>query len=471
METYKAKMIEDFSCVGQQEYIRRVKQITDLAGHKQYACIVTYGCQQNVSDSEKIAGMLKQMGYDFCDKAEMADFVIFNTCAVREHAELKVYGNVGALKPIKKNRPQMKIAVCGCMMQQENVIKEIKSKYPHVDIVFGPSLIYKLPQMLYNCLSDGVKCFDNSQTADIIENMPVLRTENGKAWVTVMYGCNNFCTYCIVPYLRGRERSRKSEDIINEIKALISHGYKDITLLGQNVNSYGKDLEQDIDFSDLLYKINELKGDFWIRFITSHPKDCTFKLIDTIAGCDKVAKQLQLPFQAGSDRVLKAMNRGYSSSDYLKLISYAKQKIDDLVITSDVIVGFPGESYDEFMDTIKLVKQVEFDNLFTFLYSKRKGTPAADMDNQIDHAEKQRRFDKLLKVQSPISLKNSEKYVGKQIKVFVEGVSKTDKNVLTARTNGGKLVNFKGDKSLIGDFANIKIISAKTWYLVGEYQN
>ena len=242
-------------------------------------------------------------------------------------------------------------------------------------------------------------------------------------------------------------------------------------MLGQNVNSYGKDLEQDIDFADLLYKINELKGDFWIRFITSHPKDCTFKLIDAIAGCDKVAKQLQLPFQAGNDRVLKAMNRGYTSSDYLKLISYAKQKIDDLVITSDVIVGFPGESYDEFMDTIKLVRQVEFDNLFTFLYSKRQGTPAADMDNQIDHAEKQRRFDKLLEVQSPISLKNNEKYVGKQLKVFVEGVSKTDKNVLTARTNGGKLVNFKGDKSLIGDFANIKIISAKTWYLVGEYQN
>ena len=461
-------MISDFLSSGQLQYIDLVKNYNESINPNQYACIVTYGCQQNISDSEKIAGMLKMMGYKFCDKPESADFVIFNTCAVREHAELKVYGNVGALKPIKKNRPHMKIAVCGCMMQQKSVIDEIKKSYSHVDMVFGPSLIYKLPQMLYNCIIESIKCFDNSENTDIMENMPVVRTENGKAWVTVMYGCNNFCTYCIVPYLRGRERSRKSSDIINEIKELVSAGYKDITLLGQNVNSYGKDLDEKIDFADLLYKINELDGDFWVRFITSHPKDCTHKLIDAIASCDKVAKHLQLPFQAGNDRVLKAMNRGYTSKDYLDLISYAKQKINGLVLTSDVIVGFPGESYDEFLDTIKLVKQVEFDNLFTFLYSKRSGTPAAIMENQIDDAQKQIRFDELLDVQRPITYKNNQKLVGKEIKVFVEGVSKTDKQVLTARTNGGKLVNFRGDKSLIGDFVNIKIVSAKTWYLVGE---
>ena len=451
-----------------QNYIKFVKEYYELNNIHPKAMVVTYGCQQNTSDSEIIKGLLVQMGFDFCEAYEQADFVIFNTCAVREHAELKVYGNIGSLKPIKRKKPDMKIAVCGCMMQQESVQKEIKKSYRHVDIVFGPSLIYKLPEMLYFSLCENRKIFDRTEVTEIFEDLPIKREENNKAWVTVMYGCNNFCTYCIVPYLRGRERSRKMQDIVAEVKDLVSSGYKDITLLGQNVNSYGKDLNLGYDFADLLYKLNEIEGDFWIRFMTSHPKDCTTKLLDAMSDCDKVCKQLHLPFQAGNDRVLKEMNRRYTSEQYEKLINYAKSKMPDITLTSDVIVGFPGESFDEFMDTVKLVERIEFDNLFTFIYSKRSGTPAAIMENQIDKDEKSRRFDILLKSLHPISKKKNDLMYGKIYKVFVEGESKTDKTVLTGRTEGGKTVDFKGDFSLIGQFVNVKIIECKTWSLTGE---
>ena len=322
--------------------------------------------------------------------------------------------------------------------------------------------------MLYFSIIDGKKIFDRNEVPDIIENLPVLREQNNKAWVTVMYGCNNFCTYCIVPYLRGRERSRKKEDIITEVKKLVCEGYKDITLLGQNVNSYGKDLKLGYDFSDLLCELNEIDGDFWLRFMTSHPKDCTTKLIDTIAKCGKVCNQLHLPFQAGNDRVLNEMNRRYTSSQYKELISYAKKLMPDITLTSDVIVGFPGETFEEFMDTVKLLEEVEFDNLFTFIYSKRSGTPAAIMDNQVDKEEKSRRFDILLKALHPISKKKNDLLFGKVLRVFVEGESKTDKSVLSGRTEGGKTVDFVGDKSLIGNFADVEIIESKTWSLVGK---
>ena len=450
------------------QYICGLKEFFSRTKTTPKAMIVTYGCQQNISDSEIIKGMLKQSGYEFCDSYDKADLVVFNTCAVREHAELRVYGNIGALKPVKKQRPNLKIAVCGCMMQQEQVQKQIKQKYRHVDMVFGPSLIYRFPEMLYKSITENIRIFDRSEHPEIVEGLPVQRADNNKAWVTVMYGCNNFCTYCIVPYLRGRERSRDPQNIINEVKELISCGYKDITLLGQNVNSYGKDLEMDYDFADLLKDLNDLEGDFWLRFVTSHPKDCTKKLIDTMAVCDKVCKQLHLPFQSGSDRVLKAMNRNYTFDQYVSLTDYVREKMPDIVLTGDVIVGFPGETDDEFEDTVRLVKRVEFDNLFTFIYSKRSGTPAAIMDNQIDDAVKSWRFDRLLSVLHPISKKKNDAYFGKIVKVFVEGESKTDSNVLCGKTEGGKTVDFMADKSLIGSFVNVRIIECKTWNLIGE---
>ncbi len=449
-------------------YIELIKQINDKSKTVPKACVATYGCQQNVSDSEIISGMLEQMGYELCDVAADADVVVFNTCAVREHAELKVYGNIGALKPVKRKKPNMRIVVCGCMMQQQSVQQEIKQKYNHVNIVFGPSLIHKFPEMLFNSLSEGKKTFDRTENEIIFENLPIKRSDNNKAWVTVMYGCNNFCTYCIVPYLRGRERSRQPENIINEVKSLVSQGYKDITLLGQNVNSYGKDLGGNFDFADLLFELNKIEGDFWLRFMTSHPKDCSIKLLDTMASCDKVCKQLHLPFQAGNDRVLKVMNRRYTADKYVELIDYAKKVMPDLTITSDVIVGFPGETYEEFLDTIKLLKRVEFDNLFTFIYSRRSGTPAAVMEDQIPDAEKSKRFNELLGELHPISKRKNDLLVGKTLKVFVECVSKSDKTVLTAKTEGGKTVDFKGSEDLIGSFVNVEITESKTWFLIGN---
>ena len=451
-----------------QTFSAAIKALFEQRGIIPRAAVVTYGCQQNISDSEIIKGLITECGYVLTDEPEKADLVVFNTCAVREHAELRVYGNIGALKPVKRKRPDLKIAVCGCMMQQEKVQREIKEKFKHIDMVFGPSLIYKLPEMLWNSLSSGEKTFELTEHPEIIEGLPVHRADNNKAWVTVMYGCNNFCTYCIVPYVRGRERSRRPEDVINEVRELVKAGYKDITLLGQNVNSYGKDLDTDTDFADILSEINGIEGDFWIRFVTSHPKDCTEKLLDTMSRCDKVCKQLHLPFQSGNNRVLKAMNRRYTREQYLELVRYARSKMPDIVLTSDVIVGFPGETDEEFEDTVSLVREVEFDNLFTFIYSKRSGTPAAEMDDPITDEQKSRRFNELLSALHPISRKKNELLHGKTVRVFVEGESKTDSSVLTGKTEGGKTVDFVGPRSLIGGFAEVYIKECKTWNLLGE---
>ena len=448
--------------------MEHLRSFTAALGKTPLACIRTYGCQQNVADSERIKGILAEIGYDFTEETEDADLILFNTCAVREHAELKVYGNVGALKNLKKARPDMLIILCGCMMQQETVQEQIRSKYKHVDIVFGPSMIPELPVMMTQALLERQKVFTRNELPEIAEDIPIVRDDAHKAWVSVMYGCNNYCTYCIVPYVRGRERSRASAAIIREIEGLVRDGYRDITLLGQNVNSYGKDLENELDFSDLLRKINEIPGDFWIRFTTSHPKDCSKKLLDTMAECEKVCHQLQLPFQSGSNKVLKEMNRHYTAESYYELIEYARNVMPDVVITSDVIVGFPGETEEDFEGTLDLIKKVRFDNLYTFLYSKRTGAKAAVSENQVDEEVKKDRFNRLLAVQHPVCLSKNKEMEGKDFKVYAESFSKTDPNKLTGKTAGGKTVDFAGDADLIGKFCNVTVTKAKSWSLDGK---
>ena len=430
------------------------------------AYVETYGCQQNEADSEKIRGLLIESGYAIVNDAEGADVVVMNTCAIREHAEQRVFGNLGALTHTKRRHPRQKIFLCGCMAGQDHVVQRIKKSYPHVDGVFSTHHLWQFPQMLLRVLTTGKRTyFVEDEPGSIAEGLPQQRDSGLKAWVSIMYGCNNFCTYCIVPYVRGRERSRKSEDILNECRQLIESGVKDITLLGQNVNSYGKDLEESIDFADLLKMIAEIPGDFRIRFMTSHPRDASKKLFDTMAASPKIAKQLHLPFQSGSSRVLKAMNRHYDRETYLEKVSYAKSVMPDLVLTSDVIVGFPGETEEEFEETISLIEQVRYDSLFTFIFSPRKGTPAASMDDPTPKEEKNRRFDRLCAVQNTISEQIHNGYIGKTFQCLVDG---TDKEHLTARTEGGRLVRFMGDAALIGSFVMLTVTGATTWSLTGE---
>ena len=430
------------------------------------AYVETYGCQQNESDSEAIRGMLSESGYAITHQAEGADVVVMNTCAIREHAQQRVYGNLGALTHTKRRHPRQKIFLCGCMAGQEVVVNRIKNSYPHVDGVFSTHHLWQFPEVLSRVLFTGKRTyFTADEPGSIAEGLPHQRDSQLKAWVSVMYGCNNFCTYCIVPYVRGRERSRKWEDILKECEELIAGGVKDITLLGQNVNSYGKDLEQGVDFADLLAKIAQIPGDFLIRFMTSHPRDASKKLFDTMAAYPKIAKQLHLPFQSGSSRVLKAMNRHYDRETYLEKVNYAKSVMPELVLTSDVIVGFPGETEEEFEETISLIEQVHYDSLFTFIFSPRPGTPAYDMDDPTPKEEKNRRFDKLCAVQNGISEQLHNDYVGKTLRCLIDG---TDKEFLTARTEGGRLVRLAGDVSLIGSFAQITITGATTWSLTGE---
>ena len=432
------------------------------------AYVETYGCQQNEADSEKIRGYLAMSGYRIVQEAEGADVVVMNTCAIREHAEQRVFGNLGALTHTKRRHPAQKIFLCGCMAGETKVSERIKKSYPYVDGVFSTHHLWQFPEILWNVLSRKKRQFYvEDEAGSIAEGIPQVRDNTLKAWVSIMYGCNNFCTYCIVPYVRGRERSRKKEDILAECREVIAKGAKEITLLGQNVNSYGKDLDEKIDFADLLAEIAQLDGDFLIRFMTSHPKDASEKLFDTMAKYPKIAKQLHLPFQSGSSRVLKAMNRHYDRAVYLKKVNYAKSVMPDLVLTSDVIVGFPGETEEEFEETISLIQQVHYDSLFTFIFSPRTGTPAASMDDPTSKEEKSRRFDRLCAVQNEISVQVHENYVGKRMRCLVDG---KDKNLLTARTEGGRLVRFSGCDSLIGTYQNITITGATTWSLTGELE-
>ena len=430
------------------------------------AYVETYGCQQNEADSEKIRGMLMEAGYSITDTAEGADVVVMNTCAIREHAEQRVFGNLGALTHTKRRHSSQKIFLCGCMAGEPKVVERIKRSYPYVDGVFSTHHLWQFPELLYRVLTTGKRTyFVEDEPGSIAEGIPQNRDSSLKAWVSIMYGCNNFCTYCIVPYVRGRERSRKAADIVAECRKLIESGVKDITLLGQNVNSYGKDLCEGIDFSDLLKMIADIDGDFLIRFMTSHPRDASKKLFDTMASSPKIAKQLHLPFQSGSSRVLKAMNRHYDREKYLEAVTYAKSVMPGLVLTSDVIVGFPGETEEEFEETVSLIEQVRYDSLFTFIFSPRTGTPAATMDDPTSKEEKNRRFDRLCAVQNAISEQIHQAYVGKTMRCLVDG---TDKDFLTARTEGGRLVRFTGNRDLIGTFQNITITGSNTWSLTGE---
>ena len=434
------------------------------------ALVHTYGCQQNVADGEKIKGQLEKMGFAFTDQEDEADLIIFNTCAVREHAEDRVFGNVGALKNVKQRNPSLIIALCGCMMEQEHVAERIKKSFPFVNLVFGTHVIHRLPELLFSTVANGHRVFergDDSEDKQIIEGLPVVREGNTKAWLTVMYGCDNFCSYCIVPYVRGRERSRTPQAILEEFKQLVQAGFKDITLLGQNVNSYGKTLENAITFSELLRMLDEVEGDYRIRFMTSHPKDATHELIDTIANGKHISHHIHLPFQSGNDRVLKEMNRHYTSAQYLALVDYAKSAIPDLSLTSDIIVGFPGETYEEFMDTVKVIESVGFTSLYTFIYSPRIGTRAAKMPDPIPAHEKSQWFTSLCKVQEQIAAERCVAMIGTIQRVLVEEQSEKT-GLLTGRTDGNVIVDFVGDKRIIGNFAQVKIIAARNWILTGE---
>lgn len=431
--------------------------------------INTYGCQMNEHDSEKLSGMLTCMNYVPTENKDEADLIIFNTCCVRENAELKVYGNLGSLKPYKKRNPDMVLAVCGCMMQQPHVVKEIKRKYPYVDLIFGTHNLHNFPELLSNCKQANSMLIDVwDREGDIIEGLPSNRKYGLKGFVNIMYGCNNFCTYCIVPYTRGRERSRDPKIIIDEIKELVSKGTKEVTLLGQNVNSYGKTLEDRIDFADLLKMINEIDGLERIRFMTSHPKDISSKLIKTMGECDKVCEHLHLPVQAGSNAILKKMNRGYTREQYLDLIREARVVMPDVSITTDLIIGFPGSTEKDFNETMKLCEEVSYDSAFTFIYSIRKGTPAAEMDNQIPEDLKHERFNRLLAQLHTNFYNNNIKLQGQVLEVLVEGTSKNNESILMGRCRGNKAVNFHGDKSLIGKLINIRITEPKKFSLYGE---
>ena len=450
-------------------HCQAVAQLTSQWPEKPLAFVDTYGCQQNEADSERIRGYLAQMGYGFTDDEEQARIIVINTCAIREHAEQRVFGNVGALVHVKRRHPEQLICLCGCMVQQPHVADKIRQSYRHVDLVFGPHALWKFPEMIHTLLTQRGRIFQNADEAgSISEGIPLVRQDKIKAWVSIMYGCNNFCAYCIVPYVRGRERSRRPEDILAEVRQLVAEGYKDITLLGQNVNSYGKDLDDPMDFADLLAAVNDIPGDFLIRFMTSHPKDATQKLFETMARCEKVAPVLHLPFQAGSDRILKVMNRRHTRAQYLEKIAALKALIPDIVLTSDVIVGFPGETTEEFEDTLRVLEEVRFDALFTFIFSPRVGTPAAKMDDPMSREEKLANFNRLTALQDRISEEKHAAYVGRTVRCLIDGLSDDLRYDLTARTPGNRLVRVVGDKSALGQFRDVKITDANKWSLFGE---
>ncbi|MCH5298329.1 MAG: tRNA (N6-isopentenyl adenosine(37)-C2)-methylthiotransferase MiaB [Ruminococcus sp.] len=439
-----------------------------MRGKKPIAYIHTYGCQQNVADGERIKGMLSKSGFEFEDEPDNADFILFNTCAVREHAEDRVFGNVGALKNLKRKYPNTLIALCGCMMEQKHIADRMYKSFPYVGLVFGTHALHQFPELMYRALTTGKRVYVRDNDDDLVhEGIPIKRDGNFKGWLPIMYGCNNFCTYCIVPHVRGRERSREKDIIISEAKEMIDSGYKDITLLGQNVNSYGKNLKNSVSFAELLSEIDSIDGDYWLRFMTSHPKDCTRELIDAIANSKHVSKHLHLPFQSGSSRILKLMNRHYDREKYLEIVNYAKSKIPDVSLTSDVIVGFPGETYEDFKETLSLIREVEFTSLFTFIYSPRVGTPAAEMDDPIPASEKSKWFKELLDVQEEIAAKRCSSMVGTTQRVLIESEKGKD-GILNARTSGNIVVETKALKELIGTFQNVEVTSAGRWILKGK---
>ena len=435
-------------------------------GRTPRAYVDTYGCQQNEADSERIRGMLRASGYDIVDTEEGADCIVINTCAIREHAETRVYGNVGALVHTKARHPEQKIFLCGCMMGQPQVVERIKNSYRHVDGVFNPHELWRFPELLQSVLRTNKRIFAVDDSAgNIAEGIPVVRSSDLKAWVSIMYGCNNFCSYCIVPYVRGRERSRRPEEILEEVKGLIAAGYKDITLLGQNVNSYGKDLGLGVDFADLMAQIASLPGDFRLRFMTSHPKDATPELFEAIAASGKVSRHFHLPFQSGSNRVLRAMNRGYTREQYLDLIRTARRIVPGIVFTSDVIVGFPGETREDFEQTLDLVRQVGFVSLYTFIFSPREGTPAAKMPDPIPAEEKSRWFRELTALQEELSASRLAGLVGSVHTALLE---RADGEELEARLPENSIVRVRGEAALVGRRAEIVVTEARSYVMFGD---
>ena len=465
---YARREIASEKITEQMEICARLR--AQLGEGERFAMVDTYGCQQNESDSEVLRGYLRAMGYAMTGDEEKAEIIVVNTCAVREHAQMRVFGNVGALTHIKREHPERIVVLCGCMAQSEEIREQVKRSYRMVDLCFGPHDLWRFPELMaetfrvHGMSGNKGRVFSAGSEEAVAENLPRARDGSVKAWLTIMNGCNNFCSYCIVPYVRGRERSRLPEDILAECRGLIAEGYKELTLLGQNVNSYGKDLGSGVDFADLIGKIAELPGEFTVRFMTSHPRDASHKLFDTMASHEKIAKQFHLPFQSGNDRILKEMNRHYDRARYLELIEYGRKLMPDIVFTSDVIVGFPGETEEEFEDTISLIEQVRYEALFTFIYSPRPGTPAAKLPDPTPKEEKNRRFDRLLAVQNAISEEKHRAYIGKTLRVLADG---RDGALLTARTDGGRLVRFEGDDALIGQFIKVTVTDATTWSLVG----
>lgn len=430
------------------------------------ACVRTYGCQQNVSDSEHIKGMLAKMGFGFTEEAEEADFILFNTCAVREHAEDRVFGNVGALKALKKRKPSLLIAVCGCMVQQQSAAEKFHRSYPFVGLIFGTHVLHRFPELLWRALTEDKRILENPAVDGVIaEGIPVRRDGEFKAWLPIMYGCNNFCTYCIVPYVRGRERSRDPEEILKEARELVAAGYKEITLLGQNVNSYGKGESHGVGFPELLRRINAIEGDFLIRFMTSHPKDATKELFDTIAQCEKVSRHFHLPFQSGSNRVLRAMNRGYTREQYMELIDYARRAVPGIAFTSDVIVGFPGETREDFEQTLDLIERVRFVSLFTFIFSPRKGTPAAAMPDPVPAEEKSAWFQEMNKLQEELAAKRLAGMVGSVRTALIE---KKENGYLEARLPENIVIRVDEGEASVGDYAQVEITAARSWILMGR---
>ena len=456
----------------QYEYMNSLRAVNDRFalenGFRKGAFIMTFGCQQNEADSERIAGMAKAMGYEMLSSPENAHLIVVNTCAIREHAELKALSIIGQYKHIKQKNPELIIAVCGCMVTQEHRVNDIKFKYPYVDFVFSTAAIHKLPQLISERIKKGRRIYCTDEDYAVVEGLPIHRESNYRAWVSIMYGCNNFCTYCIVPYVRGRERSRRKEEIFKEVSQLVADGYKDITLLGQNVNSYGKDMCFDYDFADLLDELAQIDGDYVLHFMTSHPKDATIKLVDVIAKNPRIAKQFHLPLQSGSDRILKAMNRHYQMDKYFDIVDYMKEKIPDIVITSDIIVGFPGETEEDFEGTLNALRRVRYDMIYSFIYSPRKGTPAAEMPEQVPQSLQSERFKRLLDLQNEIAYEINQKHLGQTIRVLCDGRSKNNPDVLCGRTEGNKIILFEGDCNNEGKYLNVKITKCETFALIGE---
>ena len=465
----KQVLIPEEQTLRQRDFERKIRELHAQRGKTVRALVDTFGCQQNVADSQHIMGMLEAMGCTFVTAPEDADIVVLNTCAIRDHAEKRVYGTLGALTHTKKANPEQLICLCGCMAQRPEVAEKVRQSYRHVDLVFGPQALWKFPELLYQVYTRRGRVFSvEEEHGAIAEGMPVVREGRTRAWVSIMYGCNNFCSYCIVPYVRGRERSREPARIIEEVRQLAAEGYKEITLLGQNVNSYGKDLDTPWDFADLLSELDKLEGDYLLRFMSSQPKDASYKLFDTMARCKHVARQLHLPVQSGCDRVLRAMNRPYDRAKYLDLITYARKVMPDLVLTSDVIIGFPGETEAEAMETVALVEQVRFDALFTFIFSPRPGTPAAKMDDPVPRSEKQKWFDRLCDTQNRISEEIHAGYVGDTLRCLIDGESDDSRWPLTARTAGGRLVHLVGSPDAVGAYRDVRITDSNTWALFGE---